>query len=168
MDREGSEALGAGVCVPASVSLGVSAPWPAPEAKKENDPPRTSPPRPHDSSGRNHAGPRSGRTRPSVAQAHPTPARRWRLLGAFHPPCSTARDPVTLTQTLGCQHRPRWLAGTRPERGQGQGAGTGGQGPGTHPGLCCPRCPVLAAAGAVWPAEGHPSLGLHAMGVSAR
>lgn len=95
VDREGSEVLGAGICVPANVSLGVSAPWPVPVAKKENDPPRASSPRPHDSSRRNHAGHKPGSRAPRAVPplGRPAPARRRCLLSAFHPPAARRRDP---------------------------------------------------------------------------
>lgn len=164
VDREGSEVLGAGICVPANVSLGVSAPWPVPVAKKENDPPRASPPRPHDSSRRNHAGHKPGGRAPRPpCPALPQPdagvcsALSTRPLhGAETPPGRRPR---------GCRHHPRWLAGTWPgevaprDRARGQDV---------HPGLCCPLCPVPAAVVAVRPVEGVPLLGLCAMGVSAR
>lgn len=166
VDREGSEVLGAGICVPANVSLGVSAPWPVPVAKKENDPPRASSPRPHDSSRRNHAGHKPGSRAPRAVPplGRPAPARRRCLLSAFHPPAARRRDPPG-RRPRGCRHHPRWLAGTRPgevaprDRARGQDV---------HPGLCCPLCPVPAAVVAVRPVEGVPLLGLCAMGVSAR
>lgn len=91
VDREGSEVLGAGICVPANVSLGVSAPWPVPVAKKENDPPRASPPRPHDSSRRNHAGHKPGGHAPRPPCPSQTPVFAQRFPPAH---CTAPRPPL--------------------------------------------------------------------------